>query len=484
MKRFLVILGVLIVLGVIGIGIFLATFDVDRYRPQLISQLERAVGRPVTLKHISLGWRSGIAVELEGLAIYEDAQAKLEPLLQVESANALVHLLPLLRKEVHVSSITLQRPRIRIARDAQGHVNLIGLMAVASPAAGARPTEPASNSSVRVDVASLMIVDGSLHWSDALTTPPTELWVKRLEIHIKHIAPGRPMDVDVQAALAGTTPNVHLSGRLTLPSATSQGSAEQVTLAMEELPLEQLLPTAGPQEPQLRGRLTLRFLGGVTTLEPSQWLHALLGSGSLQLKDPVIANLNLLRAVFERFSMLPGLMQTLEERLPASYQQKLAAKDTAFSPINVSMEVEAGTLRFEPLALHTDTFGLSGAGSITLEDVGMNIHSVLQVEPGLSAAMIRSVAELQALTNGEGALEIPVTIQGQAPRVAVRPDMHYVASKIIATQATHLLDRALQRLNKGTTPPPADQSQQSQSTTPAQGSILDQFLQRALERNR
>ena len=69
------------------------------------------------LERISLGWRGGVAVQLRGLAIYEDQAAKLEPLVAIDSASAVVRLLPLLHKDPFDRMIAgtarrLQRPLI------------------------------------------------------------------------------------------------------------------------------------------------------------------------------------------------------------------------------------------------------------------------------------------------------------------------------------------------------------------------------------
>ena len=122
MKYFLRVLVIICLLAVAAVAIFLATFDADRYRPQLIAQLQAALGKPVTLDRISLGWQQGIAVQFKGLAIYEGAAAVGEPLIQVESAPGVLKLLPLLKKQVQVASVVLVRPRIQVTRDAQGNV--------------------------------------------------------------------------------------------------------------------------------------------------------------------------------------------------------------------------------------------------------------------------------------------------------------------------------------------------------------------------
>ena len=283
------------------------------------------------------------------------------------------------------------------------------------------------------------------------------------------------MDVDLKAAVAADTQNLHFSGRLTPPSATHQGSIEQAIIDFEHLPLEQVLPPAGSGEPQLRGRLTTKVQGSLPTLDPNQLVQTVSGHGEFVLDQPILSNFNILRAVFERFSMIPGLVGTLESRLPPEYQAKFAAKDTVFSPIHLSAKVESGALQFENLDVRNDILRLAGTGRVGLEGTTL-IRCTVQIEPVLSAAIVKSVRELEALTNTAGELEIPVVIQGQAPRLAVLPDLNYVASKVITKKAVNVLEGLLDR--KSDQSPTATGDGQKTPTA----DLLGDVLRRALEK--
>ena len=477
MRKFLLILSVLVALAAIALAVFIATFDADRYRPLLTAKLQQSLGRPVSMERIALGWRGGLALQCRGLTIAERSESGGEPLLHVESATALVRLAPLLHKQIQVASVILTRPRIHVVRDAQGHINLTGLAVAGAPAAAPAQAVRVGETNVSLSIGSFRINDGTLHWTNAMTNPPTELWVKALDATVTHIVPGQPMGLDVTAAVAGDAPNLHVSGHLTPPSATGAGSVEQASVSIDRLPLERVLPVAGPSEPQLRGVLTTTLQGRTDTLDPARLTHALSGRGTLKLTDCVLVNLNVLREVFGRLSVIPGLMQTLEERLPPEYQAKLAAKDTVLLPIDASMEVEDGIMRFENLEIRSDTFRVSGGGRVGLDGQIM-IRSTLSIEPVLSSAIIRSVNELQALATKEGELEIPLTIQGQASQLAVLPDLHYVASKVIVTKAVDVLGRFLEKKNPGSS------DDTSQSSDHSSGSdLLGQFLERAIQRH-
>ena len=496
MKKFFLVAAVILVACLIGLGVLLATFDADRYRPLLVSELEQAIGKPVTLARLSLGWRQGVALQLDGLAVFDDAVGRGEPTIQVESVSALVALAPLLHKDVQVASIILRRPRIHVSRNPQGVVNLTGL-AVSSdsggrvPRSGARERDRAATGpareSVSFQIRSLRIEDGALHWTDAAAQPPAELWVKKLDVTVTNIAPGQPMDVEMQAAIAGEQPNLRLSGRLTPPGPSGSGSLERMRLVLDDVPLEQVVPPARPGEPQLRGRLSLSLDGAAPSLDPQTMMRAVSASGRVKLADPVVANLNILRAVFEKFSMIPGLVDALRQRLPPEYQAKFDAKDTVLRPVDLATTLEGGILRFADVHLQTDTFGITGSGQVGLDGF-VQVQSVLRIDPDFSQALIKSVNELQYLTNREREMEIPMTVQGRLPRLVPVPDLQYVASRVIVNKATDLLNQWLTKQAPSEEPPSESQpSAEEPSGVPpespgeAGGALLGQFLRRTLQ---
>ena len=207
--------------------------------------------------------------------------------------------------------------------------------------------------------------------------------------------------------------------------------------------LEALLP-ASATEPHLQGRLAASFHGTCQGLTPTDAAHTLSGEGTLRLSEVKILNLNLLRAALERLSVLPGLMERLEARLPKSSKAKLAEHDTVLQPIEVPVTADRGILHFTHLRLATDLCELEGAAAMELDGT-LTGPLTLRIEPELSAAMIGSVKELQNLTDAKGRVEFPVMLQGKLPRVVPIPDVQYVASRLVVMKAEELLGNFLQK---------------------------------------
>jgi AsmA protein len=481
-KKLLLLMLLLAALAAAALAVFLVTFDADRYRPRLAAELEKALGKPVALERLSLSWNNGLALRLQGLSITEETPQGPTPLLQVESASALIDVIPLLRRQVQVNTVVLHRPAVHVIRDPQGRINLLGLAAAASPAgASVHPHTKQSSSAERtgtfgvgVNVETLRIEHGTLRWTDQMTQPPTDISLKAVDVTVDHIAPGVPMDLQISGALGGESPNLRLSGTLTPPAPSQGGSLERGRLTVEAVPLQTLLPPAPRGASQLTGNLTSSIDLTLPTLDPLRWAASASGRGSLKLDEAKILNLNLVRVVLEKCSMVPGLMQRLEERLPPEERAKLSTQDTVLAPMEFAARLEQGLMRLQPFEVRTDTFALAGEGTVALDGTVV-LQTMLRIDPAFSAAIISSVNELQALANAKGELEVPLLLQGRAPHVAASPDLNYIASRVLVTKAVDALGRFLEKQRGEDTAPPSDQPQGQPQDQPVPAEPL-QFL--------
>jgi len=109
------------------------------------------------------------------------------------------------------------------------------------------------------------------------------------------------------------------------------------------------------------------------------------------------------------------------------------------------VSIEQGKVHFRNLKVATEDFELAGSGLIRLNQSGLEFPAVLRIEPALSAAILRSVEELAALTDSEGRLEIPVQVSGNLPQIEVRPDLEYLASRLVMLKAQDLIGDFLQK---------------------------------------
>lgn len=327
MKRVLVILLVLFLLTAVGVGVFLAPVNADRYRPIVVQRVEAVLGRPVQLKKISLRWKGGIAAEFKGLAVSFPPRAV--------SMNGLLRLLPLLWGDIQIQ-------------------------------------------------------EGTLVFSDPNLQPPLELTLE--EIRLK----------------AG------------------------LDLRAEQLDLKEASAKLGG------GRL---FAAGVVrhfTSRPEGGLH-------LKGEKILLPNVNLLRELFDRLTLIPGLTETLLSHLPPASAQKLTEKNTLLNSVNLDFTLESGVVSFPEFRAATDSLELTGSGRTGL-DGSLDIPAQIFIQPDLSAALIKSAEELRFLTDDRWRIVLPVRVTGTVQKPSVSPDLQYVASKLLSNKAQDLVGELLNKV--------------------------------------
>jgi hypothetical protein len=282
----------------------------------------------------------------------------------------------------------------------------------------------------RVEIDSLQIRNGSVRWNG-----------RRVD-HLSAEALVHPDRLEIkraQAKFAGGT--IHGAGTVEQFSTTRLITFD---VSADSLQLDALVPRRAPEDPHLAGILSVSCKGTARGGDPAMLMQSVSGSGRVSMAQWKVENLNVLREVFQRLSMLPGLVERLQSRLPASYAEKLNARDTVLEPLEAPMTIGHGTVHLGALRLASDSFEIEGAG-----DVGLNgavaVQSMLRIEPDLSAALMRSVEELGALADAKRRLELPLMIQGTLPHVSVAPDLQYVASRVLVIKAQERLGNMLQR---------------------------------------
>ncbi len=261
----------------------------------------------------------------------------------------------------------------------------------------------------------------------------------------------------------------------------------QITLdlAAENIELNEIQPKAKSGEPEIFGKLSADFHGVARGRDGIQIMQNMSGQGRVSVLDGRIANLNVLQEVFRNLEIIPGLVDRLHRRLPEHYNSKLEAKDTPFQFLNVPVVASKGVIYINDFFMTSDAFQILGTAwyAHTGQVEG---QTILRLDTELSEAFIRSVEELQYLTNPQRQLEIPIRLSGIAPNIRVFPDVQFVASRLAVSKTrdviTDLIRKNIQKEAPVSAPQPAPVSSPSppQQTT-SSGSLFDQLLKTAMD---
>ncbi len=226
MRKLAIAALVLVVLIVAAALIVPHLIDINQYHAQIQEQLQKRLGRPVTLGEMSLGLFPP-SFQVQNAVIAEDPRFQSsQPFARVEKLAVSVNLLPLLHKQVEVNSLELNRPYIELIRDAQGAWNFATLgqeakpaasatpapQPAATPAAGATPV-PESKPAGQLTLSQLSINDGQVAITD-LQKHQSRAVYDHIDMNVSDFAPNQQFSLKVTAHLPGSGKQaIYLQGK-------------------------------------------------------------------------------------------------------------------------------------------------------------------------------------------------------------------------------------------------------------------------------
>jgi len=211
MKKIFIVIFIILIALVLWAAIFIATFDINKYNKALASQIETAVGNPVDIGHISLQWSGKLALNVEKFNISVQEGGVKVPQISFDRADMALELMPLLKKQVKISSITIDKLSMHIIRSKDGTVQVNGY----SPKTEAKPApqaakEPPADISFNVDAIS--IKDSSVRFQDFAADPATDIVIQDIDADFKNVSMDGPVDFIVKMAALASKQNISISG--------------------------------------------------------------------------------------------------------------------------------------------------------------------------------------------------------------------------------------------------------------------------------
>lgn len=108
MKLLFKIFFLLLILALIGGGVFLFMFDLDKYRGQITSELSKALDRPVIIDKMAMKISMIPTIKISGITVgYPKGSTVKEPLAKINTAELTMELTPLLNKEVKIKDVLI-----------------------------------------------------------------------------------------------------------------------------------------------------------------------------------------------------------------------------------------------------------------------------------------------------------------------------------------------------------------------------------------
>jgi uncharacterized protein involved in outer membrane biogenesis len=194
MRRWAIIAGVIFLVIVVAVVIFAATFDVNKYRGTIQSQLEKRLGRPVVLGEMGLSLFPP-RFRVQNLAIADDPRFSPDaPFIKAQELDVSVQLLPLLHKQIEIDSVSLQRPSVNLIKNSAGVWNFASL--------GHPAQSPQPSTDQQFSLGKLTIQDGQISLLDQQQSKTPALY-DHIDLTLTNFAPNEPFTIDAAAHMAG-----------------------------------------------------------------------------------------------------------------------------------------------------------------------------------------------------------------------------------------------------------------------------------------
>jgi AsmA protein len=223
MRKLLIALIIVVVVIVVIVLALPMVIDVNQYRGQIQTELQKQLNRPVQLGNMSLRVIP-LAVKVDNVTIGDDPSFRSNaPFAQVQQLDVSVKLLPLLSKNIEVNSLTLERPKIELIRNAAGAWNFSTIGHNAAPSAAPQRPAPAPKQQPQptkqeaqasgFSLSKLAITDGQIAVTDYQKHQSRAVY-DHIDLTLKDFAPSQPFSVDVAAHLPGKgTQTLRLTGK-------------------------------------------------------------------------------------------------------------------------------------------------------------------------------------------------------------------------------------------------------------------------------
>jgi len=230
------ILVALLVVAAIALPMF---FDPNDYKDRITSLVKDKTGRELVIEgDMELSVFPWLGVEIGRTRLGNAPGFGDAPFAAVEDVEVRVKLLPLLRREVEMSTLRLEGMTLNLARDAQGRNNWDDLVAPsgkteAKAAGKAEPGQPPALAALAIG--GIEVSDARVSWDDRQAGQRYE--IRDLDLTLGAIRPGTPVDVKLKAEMEGGKPKreaeLELKGEVALSDDQQRIDVSDLRLELE-----------------------------------------------------------------------------------------------------------------------------------------------------------------------------------------------------------------------------------------------------------
>jgi AsmA protein len=224
--KIIVIIGLVLVLLILALFVAARWFITpERVRQAVVPLAEKALNRPVSLGHIKISVFSGVSIADVRIGMKDESG----DFISADLAVLRYQLIPLLKKQVVLDEVRLERPEIRVIRHADGTFNFSDLLKKSDPqeekAITPAPAEQKSGAAIDLLVSTVQVKDGVVYFTDKAAEPGDfACQIKQINAAAENISLEKDFPFKVSAVL--NKASLDISGRLDPLSAQATADLE------------------------------------------------------------------------------------------------------------------------------------------------------------------------------------------------------------------------------------------------------------------
>ncbi len=211
LKYLLLAVGGVVLLAFVVLAIVVATFDANKYKPEITAVVMDKTGRTLTVDgKLGLTFFPSVGFTVGKVSLSEPNSSAI--FARVDEAKASLALLPLFSRQVVVDRVTLSGLQANLVKHKDGKTNFGDLTGAGAPAAPAAAKPAPQKEAARLDIAGIEILSSTVSWRDEAGGSPLKITVA--EFKTGRIASGVPGKLSLSVTLAGSPPRADLQVKL------------------------------------------------------------------------------------------------------------------------------------------------------------------------------------------------------------------------------------------------------------------------------
>lgn len=376
-KISLALVAAALLLLIISLAIFVATFDANDYRPQISEQIKKQTGRDFQVAEIKPSIFPWVGIELQEIALSNATGFDEANMLEIQRLDVKVELLPLITQQIHIDTLQLHGLTLYLNKNKQGASNWDDILEKKATSSSTdtqtkAPPETTSEahdeSNTSSPLAALMvngldIKSANIHWNDQQQNQ--QLWLKEFNLSSGTFKGAELLPLTISTQVEISQPKTHLDFNL---NTSVSFDSEQQLISIPELLLK--LTATGDTLPQGKVELLLSSNTRVD-LKQQQINISQLSLNTLGLE--LIANAQIVN--FQQAPETTGQL-TLKPFNAKALMEKLAIElpemknPQALQSISAQLDFSAtdSSANIKPLSLKLDQSTLSGKVELGLSE--------------------------------------------------------------------------------------------------------------------